>query len=308
MSADHSHGHDHHHHSHTVELTAVNRAFIVGIILNSIFVVIEVVAGFTTNSLALLTDAGHNLGDVAGLALSLMAFRLAKVKADKEFTYGYSKTTILVALINAVVLLVAIGGIGYEAVLRLFKPEPTQGIPMAIVAGIGILVNTVSALFFLRDKDKELNMRGAYLHLAMDALVSVGVVIAGIAIYFTGLYWIDSAISIVIMVVILFSTLNLLKDSFRLSLDAVPKTIDMEKVKTEILKIQGVSDIHHIHVWAISTTINALTAHIVIDEHMAGPDEQRLKEKVKHELLHHNIQHATLETERGNHKCTDEEH
>ena len=305
----HSHHHEHHHHhSHTVELTSVKQAFIIGIVLNSAFVIIEVIAGFSTNSLALLTDAGHNLGDVAGLALSLIAFRLAKVKADKDYTYGYSKTTILVALINAVVLLIAIGGIGYEAVLRFFKPEPTQGIPMAIVAGIGILVNSVSALFFLRDKDKELNMRGAYLHLALDALVSAGVVVAGVIIYFTGLYWIDSAISIVIMIVILFSTLNLLKDSFRLSLDAVPRNIDMDEVKAAIVKIGGVRDMHHIHVWALSTTVNALTAHIVIDENMAAVDEQQLKEKVKHELQHYNIQHATLETERGKLHCSDEEH
>ena len=307
MSADHSHDH-HHHHSHTVELTSVSRPFIIGIVLNSLFVIVEVIAGFSSHSLALLTDAGHNLGDVAGLALSLMAFRLAKVKADKEYTYGYSKSTVLVALINAVVLLIAIGSIGYEAVLRLFNPQPTEGLPMALVAGIGILINSASAFFFLRDKDKELNARGAYLHMAMDALVSAGVVVAGVIIYYTHLYWLDSAVSIIIMLVILVSTWNLLKDSFRLSLDAVPRTIDMEKVKSEVLKLQGIKNIHHIHVWAISTTINALTAHIVIDEHMAGPDEQRLKEKVKHELLHHNIQHATLETERGDHKCTDEEH
>ncbi|MDB5282832.1 MAG: czcD [Bacteroidota bacterium] len=308
MSSDHSHEHHHHHHSHTVELSSVSRAFIVGIVLNSLFVIIEVIAGFATNSLSLLTDAGHNLADVAGLGLSLIAFRLAKVKADKEFTYGYSKTTVLVAFVNAVVLLIGVGGVGYEAVLRFITPESTQGIPMAIVAGIGILVNTVSALFFLRDKDKELNMKGAYLHLAMDALVSAGVVIAGIIIYFTHIYWIDSAVSIIIMLVILVSTWNLLKDSFRLSVDAVPRDIEIERVKDEVMKIEGIRDIHHIHVWALSTTVNALTAHIVIPENLASADEQHLKEKVKHELLHHNIQHVTLETERGDLKCSEEEH
>jgi cobalt-zinc-cadmium efflux system protein len=309
MSSGHSHEHDHHHgHSHTIELTHLNRAFVIGIGLNSLFVVIEVIAGFSTNSLALLTDAGHNLGDVAGLALSLIAFRLAKVKADKKFTYGYSKTTILVTLINAVVLLIAIGGIGYEAVQRLLHPEVTEGKVMAIVAVVGIVINSASALLFLRDKDKDLNVKGAYLHMASDALVSLGVVVAGVIIYFTHIYWLDSVTSLVIIVVILIGTWRLLTDSLRLSLDAVPRDIDMDKVKENILKIKGVTDIHHIHVWALSTRVNALTAHIVINESLSSVEEQRLKENVKHELEHLNIQHATLETERGNLHCAEEEH
>lgn len=183
----HSHGHDHghHHHSHTIEPGQLNRAFIIGIILNFSFVIVEVGAGFWTNSLALLTDAGHNLGDVAGLALSLFAFRLTKVKADKAFTYGYSKTTVLAALVNAVILLIAIGGIGYEAIMRLLKPEPALGGIMAGVALVGIFINGGTALLFMRNKEHDLNVKGAYLHMASDAVISFGVVIAGGIIYFT---------------------------------------------------------------------------------------------------------------------------
>jgi cobalt-zinc-cadmium efflux system protein len=298
--------HEHHSHHHNIEFTQLNRAFIAGIILNSAFVFIEVIAGFATNSLALLTDAGHNLSDVATLALSLIAFRLTKVKPDKQFTYGYSKTTILVALANAVILLVAIGGIGYEAVYRFMNPQPMEGTTVAIVAAIGIVVNAVSALFFLRDKDKDLNVKGAYLHLAVDALVSLGVVLTGIAIVYTDWYWLDSVISLAIMIIILFGTWNLLWDSLRLSLDAVPKNVDMEKLKAEVMKINGINDIHHIHVWALSTRVNALTAHLIIHENLTASEEHHLKEMVKHELLHLNIQHATLETERGKGKCEDE--
>ncbi|MES2620422.1 MAG: cation diffusion facilitator family transporter [Bacteroidota bacterium] len=300
-----AHDHSHHHH-HQVEITQLNRAFIAGIVLNSAFVIIEVIAGFATNSLALLTDAGHNLSDVAALILSLIAFRLTQVKPNSSFTYGYSKTTILVALVNAVVLLIAIGGIGYEAVHRFLKPEPMQGTTMAVVAGIGILVNGVSALLFLRDKDKDLNVKGAYLHLAADALVSLGVVVAGVIIVFTDWFWLDSVVSLVIMIVILFGTWSLLWDSLRLSLDAVPRNVDMEQVKAEVMKVKGITDIHHIHIWALSTRTNAMTAHLIINENLTSSEEHQLKEMVKHELIHLNIQHTTLETERGKGKCEDE--
>ena len=312
MAHQHHHEeHQHHdhggHHHHAPVLTNLNRAFIIGIVLNSAFVLIELVAGFATNSLALLTDAGHNLADVAALALSLIAYRLSKVKADKHFTYGYSKTTILVTLVNAVVLLVGIGGVGYEAIHRLLNPEPTNGSAVAAVAAIGIVINTLSALLFLRDKDHDMNVRGAYLHMASDAVVSLGVVIAGVIIYYTHLYWLDSVVSLVIMIVILYGTWSLLTDSLRLSLDAVPRNVDMDHVKAELLKTQGVRGIHHIHVWALSTTVNALTAHIVIEDTLNASDEQALKEKIKHQLEHQNIQHATLETERGDLACKTEE-
>lgn len=300
-----SHAHHSHHH-HTIEAKQLNRVFIIGIALNAAFVVIEAIAGFATHSLSLLTDAGHNLSDVAALALSLFAFRLTQMKPNERFTYGYSKTTILVALLNAVVLFVAVGGIGYEAAQRFLHPKPLQGGAMAVVAAAGIIVNGVSALLFLRDKDKDLNVKGAYLHLVADALVSLGVVVAGVIIIFTQWYWVDSVVSLVIIAVIIYSTWGLLWDSLRLSLDAVPKSVNIEKVKSEILKIEGVRNIHHIHVWALSTQANAMTAHLVIDENFNATQEQHLKEAVKHELLHHSIQHATLETERGIGKCEDE--
>lgn len=308
MGHHHGHSHGHHHgHSHTVSSSNLNRAFIIGIVLNLAFVLVEGIAGWWTHSLALLTDAGHNLSDVASLALSLLAFRLAKVKANDSFTYGYSKSTVIVALANAIILLIAIGGIGVEAVQRFFHPEPMSGGIMAIVAGIGILVNASSAFLFFRDKDHDLNVKGAYLHLAADALVSLGVVVTGIIIIYTGLYWLDSVVSIIIMIVILISTWSLLSDSLRLSMDAVPRSIDMEKLRSSIKNIKGIQDIHHIHVWAISTTVNAMTAHLVVDENLASTEEQQLKENVRHELHHLNIQHVTLETERGEGKCEENE-
>lgn len=308
MSHSHSHHHHGHGHTHGADMSQLNRAFIWGIGLNLTFVVIEAVAGFSIHSLALLTDAGHNLSDVAALALSLMAFRLTKVKADEHFTYGYSKTTILVALVNSVVLLVAIGSIGYEAVQRFIHPEPLNGGIMAMVAAAGIIVNGATALLFFRDKEHDLNIKGAYLHMAGDALVSLGVVITGIVIIYTQWYWLDSVISFSIMIVILYGTWGLLSDSLRLSLDAVPRTVDIKKLKDSVANIPGVLGIHHIHVWALSTTVNALTAHLVVNESLDSTEEQKLKEKVKHELLHLNIQHATLETERGEGKCDETEH
>jgi cobalt-zinc-cadmium efflux system protein len=287
------HSHDHHHHGHhnhfhSSEMKQLSRAFIFGIVLNLSFVVVEAVAGFITNSLALITDAGHNLSDVAGLGLALFAFRLAKSKSDETFTYGYSKSTILAALVNATILLVAMGGVGYEAIHRLLKPQPTEGIVMAMVAGIGIVINTASALLFLRQKDDDLNAKGAYLHLAGDALISLGVVVAGIIINYTHWFWLDSALSLVIMLVIIYGTWGLLTDSIRLSLDAVPRNVDMQTVKEKLLHMQGVMGIHHIHVWALSTQTNAITAHLVISETLSATDEQSLKERIKHTLQHLN--------------------
>ena len=297
----------HHHHEHTPQLHNLNRAFLIGIGLNALFVIVEAVAGFYTDSLSLLTDAGHNLSDVASLALALLAYKLAKLKATETFTYGYQKTTILVALANAVILLIAIGGIGYEAVQRLFHPEPVSGNIVAWVAAIGIVINGITAMLFFRDKEKDLNLKGAYLHLAADALVSLGVVVAGIVIYFTGWFWLDSVISFVIMLVIFFGTWHLLKDSLRLSLDGVPRNIDFPKVKAILAGIDGVKAVHHIHIWAISTTQNALTAHLVIEKNTDPEIIKKAKDKLKHELSHQNIQHITLETEFAGESCPTKE-
>ena len=298
---DHSHGFGHHHHQ--VELKSVNQAFIIGIILNLAFVFIEAIVGLSIHSLSLLSDAGHNLADVASLALSLIAFRLMKVKPNERYTYGYKKTTILVALLNGAVLLLSLGAIGYEAVHRLMIPEPLPGKTISIVAAVGIVVNAVTALLFLRNKENDLNIRSAFLHLLSDAIVSAGLVVGGIIIYLTHLYWIDAALSLIVAIIILFSTWQLLKDSLRLSLDGVPEGIEIKKIKGVVDSISGVKDFHHIHVWAISTTENALTAHLVVSRNSDMAFIEDLKHKIKHELLHQNIQHATLEIEMENSPC-----
>ena len=207
-SHDHGHNHSHggHHHHHVSPGDIANSAFIAGIVLNSAYVVVQAIAGFMTHSMALLSDAGHNLSDVASLALSLMAFRLAKVKPSHSFTYGYKKTTILAALTNAVVLLITIGMLGYESVNRLLHPRPVEGGVVAIVAGIGIVINLGSALLFFRNKEHDLNTKGAYLHLMTDALVSLGVVVSGLVIRYTGWFWLDGAVSVVVLLIILVGT------------------------------------------------------------------------------------------------------
>ena len=302
MVHDH-HGHGHHHHNHSVTLTSVNTAFIIGISLNFLFVIIEVVVGLIIHSLSLLSDAGHNLADVAALALSLLAFKLLKVKSSKTFTYGYRKTSILVALFNAMVLLLSIGAIVYEAIQRFIHPQKVEGGIIAIIAAIGIAINASTALLFMRNKEKDMNVKSAYLHLMSDAVVSLGIVIGGIIIIYTDWYWIDSVISIIIAIVILLSTWRLLKDSLRLSLDGVPAGIKLDEIKTIAMKVAGVKDFHHVHIWAISTAENALTAHLVLAVTTGSEEEKKIKQELKHALLHKNIQHITLETERENEHC-----
>lgn len=298
---EHSQGHNH---SHSPTITGIKRAFVVGIVLNALFVLIEAIVGVSIHSLALLTDAGHNLSDVASLALALLAFRLTKVKASNNYTYGFQKSTILVALINAVILLIAIGGITWEATSRINHPEPIQGKTVAIVAFIGIIINSITAFLFFRDKEKDLNVKGAYLHLAADAAVSLGVVVGGIIIYCTNLFWIDSVLSFVIAIVIFISTWKLLRETIRLSLDGVPHNIDMQKIKHAVEQMNGVKSVHHIHVWAMSTTKNAMTAHLIVENDLPEKRVAEIKRKLKHELIHLNIQHVTLETESQN--CHDE--
>ncbi|GEO11434.1 cation efflux system protein [Segetibacter aerophilus] len=297
------HNHSHHDHSHSIVLTNVNSSFVIGIVLNFLFVVIEVVVGLSVKSLSLLSDAGHNLVDVGSLALSLLAFRLMKVKSNPRYTYGYRKTTILVALFNGAVLLISIGAIIYEALHRFNNPEPLPGKTIAIVAGIGIAINFITALLFFKNKENDLNIKSAYLHLMADAAVSAGIVVGGIVMMYTNWFWIDPVISIVIALVILGSTWKLLKDSLRLSLDGVPKNIDLEKIKTEALKIAGIKNIHHIHVWALSTSENAMTVHLVLDTTIDKKGVKAVKDELKHRLLHMNIQHMTIETEFADDPC-----
>ena len=299
---DHSHAHGHHHHDHAPKLDHLNNAFIVGIILNSVFVVVEAVAGFITHSLSLLTDAGHNLSDVASLALALLAFKLSKVSANRQYTYGYKRSTIIVSFFNAIILFVAVGFIVYEAIMRFMNPEVISGGTMAWVAFIGIGINAFTAWLFVKDKDTDLNVKGAYLHMAVDAIVSFGVVVSGIIIYFTKIYWIDSVVSLIIGVVILRGTWSLLKDSLRLEMDGVPAELNLEKIKTELMKCKGVVDVHHMHVWALSTTENALTAHLVVKPE-AMTEFDNIKHDLRHRLEHLDISHSTFEPEFADEKC-----
>ena len=295
MSHEHSHQH-----SHAIKAESLNKAFIIGIVLNLAFVVIEFAAGFWFDSLALLSDAGHNLSDVVSLVLALLAFRLAKVKANERYTYGYKKSTILVSLLNAVILLVAVGAIVIESIHKLNNPAVVPGGAIAWVAGVGVLINAFTAFLFMKDKEKDLNVKGAYLHMAADALVSVGVLVAGIVISRTGWYIIDPIIGLIVAVVILISTWNLLHDSLRLTLDGVPTSIDSQKVVKAIRALPGVDDVHHIHIWAISTTENALTAHIVLKQ----PESmQEVKHLIRHRLEDFGIGHATLEFEVPGEHC-----
>ena len=306
MAHDHDHSHAGHHH-HVPEIKSLNKAFIIGIILNLTYVLIQVIIGLNINSLSLLSDAGHNFLDVAGLALAMLAFKLTKSKSTETYTYGYRKASILVSLFNAVVLLISIGAIAYEATLRFKYPQPVPGKTVAIIAAIGIVINGVSAFMFFKDKDSDINVKSAFLHLMSDALVSLGLVVGGIIIYFTKLYWIDPLLSIIICLVIITSTWKLLKDSLKLSLDGVPDNVDINKIKEAAMKTNGVVDVHHLHIWAISTTRNALTAHIVLNGQITLQETRKIKDKLKHDFEHLNIHHATLETETVEEQCKEED-
>jgi cobalt-zinc-cadmium efflux system protein len=295
-----AHDHEHHSHSHAPDFEHGNRkAFIAGICLNLAFVLVEVIAGVIYNSMALLTDAGHNASDVASLALSLAAFWMARKKSTPEYTYGYKKTTVLAALANAVILLIAIGVLGYESIKRLLHPAAIQAVMIAWIAGVGIIVNSVSAFLFYKGKEKDLNAKSAYLHLLTDALVSLGVVIAGIVMTYTKWYWLDPIIGLVIMIVILISTWALLRDSFKMTIDAVPSGIELEQIKKVILKVNGVQKVGHVHVWPLSTTENALTAHVVLNDQLDFEERLQVIKNIKHELQHHNIHHSTIELQKS---------
>lgn len=274
---------------------ALNRAFIIGIVINLVYVVVEVAAGIYYNSLSLISDAGHNLSDVAALGLAMLAFRLARMKANERFTYGYKKSTILVSLINSVILFVAIGGILWESINRVLNPVVVDGQAISIVAGVGIVVNTVSALLFFKNKEHDLNVKGAYLHLMADAAVSLGVVVSGVLIAFWSIYWLDLAMSLVIVAVIFYSTWNLFKESLSLTMDGVPNGINLSNVSSLFLSVDGVKSVYHIHIWALSTTQNAITAQVVVVSNLDLEGQNIIRQKIKELLYKENIQHITLE-------------
>lgn len=287
-----------HHHDHTHSNSVpsnATKAFVIGIILNSVFVVVEAAAGLFTHSLSLLADAGHNLSDVGSLALALFANKLAMKKANEKFSFGYRQSTVLVAFLNGCILLIAMGAIAYEAIINISKPHTIEGGFVAVIAGIGIVVNGATAFLFMKDKEKDLNVKGAYLHMASDALVSLGVVIAGVIILFTSWFWLDSVISLIIVVVILLSSWGLLKDSLRLTLNGVPEHIKLADVQDYFSELPGVTNVHDLHVWAISTTETALTVHLVMPD---ATQNDAIYAMVK-ETLHHRFQiaHSTIQIE-----------
>ena len=289
------HHHQNHHHDHGTK--DYNRAFIVGISLNVGFVLVEAVFGLLAGSLALLADAGHNLSDVLSLLLAWGASFLAGRKPTARRTYGFRRATVLAALLSAVLLLMALGVIAWEAVGRFGHPVAVEEITVIVVAGIGVVINTLSALLFMSGRDRDLNIRGAYLHLAADAAISLGVVIAGVVILLTGWMWLDPVISLLIVAVILVGTWGLFRDSMNLAMDAVPGHIDAEAV-SGFLSIQpGVTEVHDLHIWGMSTTEAALTAHLVMpDPNIDDGFLHNLSDTLRQRF---GIDHTTIQIERG---------
>lgn len=272
----------------------LNAAFIAGIALNAIYVAVEAVYGFLYDSMGLLSDAGHNLSDVASLVIAMVAFRLMTHKPDIRHTYGYKKFTVQASFINALLLYTAVGAILVGAISKLIHPTAVNGDTIAWVAATGVVVNGVTAWLFMKDKNRDMNVKAAYLHMAADTLVSLGVVVSGIVIHFTGWYVLDPIVGIVISLVIAWSTRGLLAESTRLSIDAVPKSVDMNALERAILSVDGVKSIHHLHVWPLSTTEVAMTVHVIIT------DVNRLNyiiASVRSKSRQHGVSHPTVEAE-----------
>ncbi len=297
----HSHGHAHSHapghygHGHSHAPADFGMAFAIGIALNSIFVIIEATYGFLSGSMALVADAGHNLSDVLALILAWVANIASKKPASARYTYGFKSSTILAALANALLLAMAIGAILFETAHRLFEPAQPQGMVMVVVAGIGIVINTVTALMFMRGSKSDLNIHGAFLHMAADALVSLGVVIAGIAIIYSGSVWIDPLVSLIIVGVIAWGTWGLAKDSLKMGLLAVPAGIDEADVRLHLAELDGVDEVHNLHIWPMSTTETALTAHLVAP---GGCDESFLRTVTDQLEQKFGISHTTIQIHR----------
>jgi cobalt-zinc-cadmium efflux system protein len=298
----HAHGHDHGHHhhgpgGHSHAPKDFGRAFAVGATLNIGFVVAETIAGLMTHSLALLADAGHNLSDVLGLLMAWGSVVLARQAPAGRRTYGLRKGTILASLTTAVVLLVAVGAIAWEAVRRFADPQPIETGPVMIVAAIGIAINTATALMFMRGSKDDLNIRGAFLHMAADAAISAGVVVAAAAMWATGWLWLDPVVSLGIVAVIVLGTWGLLRDSLDLALDAAPRGIDPRAVRAWLAERPGVTEVHDLHIWAMSTTETAMTAHLVRPE---NPDNDQFLHEICGQMSSRfKIGHVTIQVESG---------
>ena len=292
----HDHGHAHSHsHGHSHAPSDFGKAFAIGIALNIGFLAIETVYGFIANSMSLLADAGHNLSDVLGLVVAWAAAVMAKRAPSPRFTYGLKKAPILAALANSLFLLIAVGAIGAEAIRRLIHPSSTEGEVVIVVAAIGILVNGATALLFSRGREHDINIRGAYLHMAADASVSAAVVAAGFVILWTGQRWVDPAMSLIVSVVILWGSVGLLKESVWMSLAGVPAGIDSDQVEGALREIEGVDAIHDLHIWPLSTTETAFTAHVVT--RLAG-EPDALLDRARLVLHGFRIEHCTIQVER----------
>ncbi|CEN46499.1 cation diffusion facilitator family transporter [Capnocytophaga canis] len=296
--------HSHEGHSHSVaSLESINRAFYIGIGLNLVYTIIEFVVGFRINSLALISDASHNLSDVASLVISLLGLKLTQKAATYSFTYGYKKASILASFINAVLLVYIAVKIILEAIERFDAPPEMAGSMIIITATIGVIINALSAFLFYKGQKQDINVKGAFLHLLVDALVSVGVIVSGVIIHFTGWYTADVLTSLVVAVVILVSTWNLLTESVKLILDGVPQSIKVDKIRQIMESHPKVCSVHHIHIWALSSQENALTAHLVIEDSSTFEEIDQLKKEIRHTLQHEHIQHTTFEVELSKMKC-----
>ncbi len=290
----HDHGGGHHHHG---DPARQGQAFVIAIVLNTIFVVVEFIYGFIANSTALMADAGHNLSDVLGLVLAWSAVMLARRPPNARYTYGLRSSSILAALANAMFLLLACGAIAWEAVSRFTQPHVVSGMTVMVVAAVGIAVNGLSAWMFMRGSKDDINIRGAYLHMAADAAVSLGVVVAGLLMLQTGWYWLDPLFSLVIVAVIVVGTWGLLKESVQMALSAVPRSIDPQAVERYLLALPGVTAIHDLHIWAMSTTETALTVHLVVPTGYPG---DAAVDGIMSELKQRfSIHHSTLQIEQG---------
>jgi cobalt-zinc-cadmium efflux system protein len=293
------------HNTHVHGIKNYNKAFAFGILLNLVYAAVEVIYGLLVNSMALIADAGHNLSDILGLVLAWGAAYLAKKETTKSRTYGFRKATVMAALFNAIILFIAVGAITIESIRKLFAPEPVPGTPIIIVAGIGTLVNLFTALLFMSGRNKDINIKGAFLHMAADAGVSLGVVAGGIIINLTAFYLLDPILSLVIILVITIGTWGLLKDSFLLSMDAVPKNIDTEEVRKYLSSLKGVKAVHDLHIWAMSTTETALTVHLVMPDEAA--DDKFLSRTCRQLHDKFGIEHSTVQIEKSatNASCED---
>lgn len=293
MAHNHGHGHGHEHGP-----SNYGRAFAIGITLNLGFVLAELVYGILAHSVALLADAGHNSSDVLSLVLAWGASLLARRKPSRRYTYGWRRFSILAALLNATLLLVVTGGISWEAIQRLGEPGPVAGGTMIAVASVGVVINTATALLFMSGRKADINIRAAFVHMAADAMVSLGVVLAGIAILVTRWLWLDPAISLFINAIVVIGTWQLLKDSFNLALDAVPSGIEPYAVQTYLAELPGVVAVHDLHIWAMSTTETALTAHLIVPTGNLGDAVLSRISMELHDKF--GIEHTTIQVETGN--------